>query len=207
MVSTVLLILPVMAFAHQPRLVMGELDEPVEIFNPEVSQAFYAELEGAPEYYVIRADEPFNFYLSMTVADEPGVDTDYVVRATQDSAPVITLDGTAHEWTEFHEEFAGDDYLNGPEQEMAVEAGEYLIEVSSPDNSGKYVLVVGKKESFPFGESVKMFKVLPDLKKDFFNKSGWAIFEGLIVRGLAIFGGIIILLIVFIIWWIKKRKK
>jgi len=36
------------AFAHQPRLVESDF---TLIESPEVSQAFYAELKGKPDYY------------------------------------------------------------------------------------------------------------------------------------------------------------
>ena len=43
------------ASAHQPRLVIGDnatMGNPIVILNPEVSQAFYGELQGLPNYYI-----------------------------------------------------------------------------------------------------------------------------------------------------------
>jgi len=44
------------AFAHQPRLIG---DKPtIEVRDPEISQAFYAWLAGAPQTYTIRSAVP-----------------------------------------------------------------------------------------------------------------------------------------------------
>ena len=51
----------------------------------------------------------------------------------------------------FYEPFGGDRDLLGPEYDGEVPAGAYSVVVTSPDNTGKYVLAVGRKEKFPPG--------------------------------------------------------
>ena len=52
--------------SHQPRIVSEEM---TQIENPEVSQAFYAELKGKSDYYQIESEEPFKLYVGILVPD------------------------------------------------------------------------------------------------------------------------------------------
>ncbi len=161
------------ALAHQPRLVGSKPS--IEVRKPEVSQAFYARLEGGPQSYYIRSDKPLRLYLNLLVADQPGIDTDYrAVLYRGDTTPdnvIARLDGPGFVWKPFYEPFGGDHYLRGPEFDQDMPAGTYVVVVTSSDNAGKYALAVGKKESFPIGEIIRTIGVLPRLKKEFFGKS------------------------------------
>ena len=55
------------ASAHNPRLVYDinpQLDKPIEISSPDVSQAFYGKLSGTDEYYHFQLAEKQDFYFS-----------------------------------------------------------------------------------------------------------------------------------------------
>jgi hypothetical protein len=168
------------ALAHQPRLVN---DRPsIEVRDPEISQAFYARLAGSPQIYVIRSQVPLRLYVNILVPDVPGVDMDYEAVITRKEAPsdhiLALLDGKIYDWRPFYEPFGGDHYRLGPEYDDNVPAGTYTIVVSSPDNQGKYVLAVGKKERFPPGEMARTIVTLPELKK-YFGKSPWTAYFNL----------------------------
>ncbi len=169
--STGLFFVP--AFAHQPRLVGHQ--KLIEVKNPDISQAFYANLNGSPQVYKIVTDKPLRLYVNLLVPALPNIDKDVSAQVFRDSeAPensMKRLDGPSYEWTRFYEPFGGDTYLKGPEYEEQVPAGTYLIKVSSPDNQGKYAVAIGKKEKFPPGEILRTIVVLPKLKKTFFEKS------------------------------------
>jgi hypothetical protein len=47
----------------------------------------------------------------------------------------------------------------------------YEIRVSSPNNDSKYSLAVGEIEAFDMKEGLNALKVIPELKKSFFNES------------------------------------
>lgn len=93
------------------------------------------------------------------------------------------LDGPSTTWTPFYEEFGGDHYLWGPEfaaddslkgealKGRQVPAGNYTLTVSSPNNSGKYSLVVGDLEAFPPLEMLNALILVPQLKSGFFGES------------------------------------
>ena len=119
------------------------------------------------------------------------------------------MDGTNHTWTEFYEHFAGDNYFEGPEYEASVEGGSYTVEVYSPDNLGKYVLAVGKKEQFSASDWWDTLKTMPKLKR-YFGKPAYTMFFNYI--GLFLLGSLLALvglvwLSVWIVRRVRKRKK
>jgi hypothetical protein len=167
-------------FAHQPRLVG---DRPsIEVRDPEISQAFYARLAGNPQTYHIRSEVPLRLYVNLLVPDIPGIETDYeavISRDAEGGGEVLArLDGKTYGWRPFFEPFGGDRYKLGPEFDEPVPAGAYTVVVSSPDNTGKYVLAVGKIEKFPPKEIARTIVALPKLKT-YFGKSPWTAYFNL----------------------------
>jgi hypothetical protein len=177
------LFMPNMAIAHQPRIVKGNF---VEITNPEVSQAFYGELQGTPVEYRINLDRQFRLYVGILVPDIPNVRKDIaaeIYRVKNGAKETVKLlDGSTFEWTPFFEKFAGDNYFWGPEYKAddaqkgvslsgrLVANGEYHIKVFSPSNQGKYTLAVGDLEEFPLKEIVNCMTSIPQIKRVFFGE-------------------------------------
>lgn len=184
--------------AHQPRYIKdGQL---VIIKNSDISQAFYGELKGRSADYLIDLKEAGDLYFQILAPDLPGVDKDKTV--TIDYAPALgrpavnfaIIDPASAVWQNFYEEYGGDNYLAGPSVKKSGEPGYYFIKITSPDNSGKYVLAAGEKEEFPPLEIIKALITMPQLKKDFFQEpiSQW--FNGKIGK---YFGfGLLIIIIV-----------
>jgi hypothetical protein len=187
------------ASAHEPRYIQD--DQLVLIKNPGVSQAFYSELKGAPAYYLIDLKQAQDLHFQILVPDLPGIQmdktvkVDYTLTLGQPAANFLSLDPGSTVWTKFYEEYAGDNYWQGPDETKSADAGYYIIKISSPDNTGKYVLVVGDKEEFPPLEIVKALITIPQLKTNFFNKPIWRSFEGKIGK---YFGISLIILIIFV---------
>lgn len=189
--------------AHQPRLVFDEANSeqnPFVINNPDISQAFYGEFKNnEPEYFRVTLPQEMSFYLSLLVPDNQNASKEVsaimIKLNSPESSIPLSLSGKNFDWKKYYEEFAGDNYLQGPSEEKILPAGEYLIKVESKDNVGKYVVVIGKIESFPFMESVKTIFALPDLKMEFFETSFFSVFSGIIGKGLLILIVIIIILI------------
>lgn len=191
-----------LVFAHQPRIVS---DEVTNIENPEASQAFYGKMESAPAYYHLHTEKEIDFYVSILVPDVPGIgkDISVEVKNKETGEEVLLLEAGSQEWTHYFEEFAGDWYFEGPEKEMALPAGKYEIKVFSPDNEGKYVLVVGKKEEFPLGEIVNTMISLPSLKQDFFEKPAFTAYFNI----LGLFLGVVLALLFAVVFLIVKYNK
>ncbi|TMS41668.1 MAG: hypothetical protein FGO69_07260 [Methanobacterium sp.] len=163
------------ASAHQPRLVIGDnatMGNPIVILNPEVSQAFYGELQGLPNYYKITSDKPFKFYINLLVPASPGIPPDFISAEILDSSGTVlmTINGQNSTWEPYFEEFGGDNYLKGPDARANLTAGTYYIKVYNSANMGKYSIAVGEIESFPIDESLKALVTIPLLKEQFFGK-------------------------------------
>jgi len=204
-ISILFVLVGTVVLAHQPRLVFDK--NYIRIENPEISQAFYGELKGEPAYYQIEEKYGFNLYVGILSPKIEGADKDFSVETSRNGEIIFVLDGISQEWLSFYEEFGGDYYYEGPENRISVEPGIYTLKVFSPDNRGKYVLVVGEKEEFPLKEIINTVKTLPRLKKDFFGKSSLTAFFNII--GLFLFGPLIVLFVIifFIILYKKKRHK
>lgn len=167
--------LPVIASAHQPRIVESRL---TEVPEPEISKAYYGKLSGEPDVYVINATVPFDLYVGVLVPDIEGQkkDVSAVVLKNQPAGEaggeeLAVLDGLNFEWKQFYEPFGADTYWKGPEYKARAEAGTYEIRVWSSNNDSKYSLAIGEIEVFDGKETLNALTLIPKLKKDFFNES------------------------------------
>ena len=161
--------------AHQPRLDTTNtvsVENPIIVDNPEISQAFYGQLNGKPVYYQINSDKPFKLYVNLLVPTSPGQGGEFISAEVTDSSGkvVMFLNGTNSTWTPYFEEFGGDYYLKGPEDTIQVPAGTYNIKVFNSQNQGKYSIAIGKIEAFPVNEALTSLFTLPLLKQQFFAK-------------------------------------
>jgi hypothetical protein len=166
-----ILILPsITAFAHQPRIPEGNT---INIEEPEISKAYYAQLQGEPHIYDIESKEDFLLYVNILVPNLEGQTKSIkatIIKYGQNEETIKILDGNNFQWEEFFEPFGYDSYLKGPEFETQTEAGKYKIVISGATNKEKYALAIGKKEYFDFKETTNALKLIPIIKKDFFNE-------------------------------------
>jgi len=184
--------------AHEPHYVKDS--RLIVIKNPDISQAFYGELKGWPAYYLINLKTAQDLFLQILVPDLPEASRDkevtveYAEELGQKAISFAQLDPTEVPWQAYYEEYAGDHYLAGPSLTKPGEPGYYIIKVSSPDNSGKYVLAVGEKEELLPAEMIKALITIPQLKKDFFQEplKGW--FSGKVGKYFIV--GLLIVLVV-----------
>ena len=105
-----LLIVSTPVLAHQPRLTEQVI---TNIIDPEVSKAYYAELSGEPQTYIINATGSFNLYVNILVPDILGQmkDVTATIFKNGDTAhPVAILGGLNTEWKYFFEPFGYDTY-------------------------------------------------------------------------------------------------
>lgn len=165
-----ILIMATGALAHQPVIVK---DQPIEIEKPEISRAFYGELNGKSRSYFITADKSFDLYVNLLVPKNTNAKGRYSARVYQliNGQKILLTDIKAESvvWQEFYEPFGGDSYFKGPEFKQNVPAGRYEIEVYNTNNQGKYVLAVGEKEFFGPKEIASVYTEVPKLKAEFFG--------------------------------------
>jgi hypothetical protein len=161
--------------AHQPRLEVGvnsSLSNPIVVQNPEISQAFYGNLKGQPDYYKITSNKTFELFVNILVPQSPGISSDFMSAQVTDSSgkTLALLGGNNSDWMPMFEEFGGDYYLQGPTFDQNVSAGTYYIKVFNTNNTGKYSLAIGDIETFPPDESIKALINIPILKEQIFGK-------------------------------------
>ena len=167
------------AYAHQPRISFGakhSLFNPIVIKNPEVSKAYYGRLTAEPDYYRIDSSAPYQLYLNILVPDLRDSKLDMSVDVISDNKTLLSLKGKGYKWERFFEPVARDNYLKGPELDWRLRQGTYFIKIYNKGNTGKYSLAVGKIESFPLPEVIKMAFTLPVIKVRFFNKPAYSAF-------------------------------
>lgn len=197
----VLTFLPVLTFAHQPRIVESDA---TEVIDPEISKAYYATLSGAPHIYTIDSKVDFDLYVSILLPDIKSADKSTVAEVFKGEESIATLGGKNADWKSFFEPFGQSNYLDGGEYKARAEAGVYTITVKSDNNDSKYSLAVGEIEAFDRAEGMNALSIIPELKRDFFEESpitfirspfGWGLIVvmyvlafafGLIYRAIAI---------------------
>jgi len=153
--------------AHKP---FYEISNYTLIETPEISHAYYSELNGSEHIYEINSDKDFNLYVNILVPYE-SKHRDFLVEIYQDSTLIYTLNNENYNWTYFFEPIGGDEYWMGPEYEKISESGNYKLNVSSKNNTGKYILATGKIESFSFQDTINTITILPKIKSEFFDKN------------------------------------
>lgn len=161
-------LVPILAFAHQPRIIESRI---TQVLEPEISKAYYGELTGEPDVYIIKMDEAFDLYVNVLVPDIEGQKKDVSAVVLKDRQELAVLDGLNFDWTVFFEPFGQSTYWMGPEYRARAEAGTYEIRVWSSNNDSKYSLAIGEIEAFDGKEGLNALMLIPDLKKDFFNES------------------------------------
>ncbi|MCA9324972.1 hypothetical protein KDA23_02805 [Candidatus Saccharibacteria bacterium] len=198
---------PVASSAHQPVFPEPESSSDyVEINEPDISHAFYGTLTGYPHTYqlVVTADEsPVTLFAEVLVPDREDVTNDrsviIVKEAQHGVSEVARLRAREAGWESFFEPFGADRYRRGDSYETELDTGVYLIEVSTPENQGPYVLVVGKREAFSIFDYpqliVDMYRV-----KHWYGKSGWLVLQSPLVY--------VPLVLIVLVWgfiWYRRR--
>ncbi|MFZ2039036.1 MAG: hypothetical protein WAV11_03835 [Minisyncoccia bacterium] len=204
------------AQAHQPRLVykmVSTIETPFIISNPDISQAFYGRLKNSSaDYFKVTLNTEQSLYLGLLTPDnnEAASEVSAIVIKlnSPDSDIKMSLGGSDSVWEKYYEDYAGDNYWQGPDTKKLLPAGDYLITISAKDNIGKYVLVVGQTESFPFAEAMKTLYNLPDLKMGFFGTSFLTVFSGIIGKYLLYsLIGLVIMLTLIVWYFIRRHNK
>jgi len=126
--------------------------EVVTIQNSETEQLILGELTDAPEMYEIVSETPFTLTAEIrAIPDSVNSLTPQLsgiiirqkeIRGVEEIARLNALDVP---WAVVSDTNTGLKYQAGPYFSEKVEAGTYRIEVSSPNNQGKYMLLVGSQ--------------------------------------------------------------
>lgn len=149
---------------------MYRIDDPVRIHY------HYGMLQNFPHTYEVVIPEPLILSVSVMVPDMEGalntVNGIIVKRegrqgSVREVARLLAADAS---WESFYEPWGGDSYRRGTSFAQEMEPGTYRIEVSTPDNTSPYVLVVGTETG---RGDVSYFEMLRRVKavKEFYGRS------------------------------------
>ncbi len=173
--------LPFVVLAHQPWLITFEkYEDTFMIEDTQVSKAYYVDMTGFPHNYEFSLGEKREVFLEILVPDIGTVDDVYsgtLVKKNRNKIELVDrMEAKTAEWESFYEVHGGDSYRRGGSFRGELEAGDYLLEMSSPDNLGKYVLVVGELEDFSDLSMGELYKRIYEIKK-FYNKPFFAVLQ------------------------------
>lgn len=192
------------ALAHLPRL--AGLAVATVIKDPEISQAFYGKLNGAPAIYTINAPSPFHLYLQLLSPKTADARTDFSAAIIKDGRPLADLQSADGLWSVMYEPFGNDYYFQGPEFETDASAGVYTVEISNPGNQGAYALAVGKTEIISLGGLLGTLSALPVLKTEYFGEPAWTAYNNFIGLSALIILAVIGIVSYFVVKLIYVRR-
>jgi len=193
------------AHAYVPQVVVQEsLHDITVIDDPELSQAFFGELQDFPHTYEIRADKSFTLYTQIRVPELESSKNNVsgiIIKEqkkgrVEEVARFLALDA---QWAVHKDTLIGEEYREGAQFEKELGPGVYRLEVHTPDNLEKYILRVGKKEDMNIGYFELLGRII-DIKKFYETSVFWIIlspyaYVPLLV--LTVLGGL---------WYLWRRK-
>ena len=115
--------------------------------DPYVQREYLGTLSDFPDMYELTSDVAFT--LQVKVRQRASSEAPFgliVVRQNEDDGgvtEVVRLNQPLEEWTKVSDSTLGMKFLEGTALTRDLQPGTYRIEVSSPDNKGDYMLVVG----------------------------------------------------------------
>lgn len=153
LITSFILLLPVaQAFEALEETVPTQY-EIITIQNPEIEQLILGELTDAPEMFEIVSDVPFTLTAEIrAIPNTSGATSPQLsgiiirqkeIRGVEEVARLNASDAA---WTVLTDPDSGLVYQAGPYFSEPVEAGIYRIEVSNPNNQGKYLLLIGNQK-------------------------------------------------------------
>lgn len=87
-ILTLSLLTPAIALAHQPKITENS---ETNVSDPEISKAFYGQLNGEPHTYTISSDKDFNLYVNILVPAIPKQEKDVSAEILKDGNTINTL--------------------------------------------------------------------------------------------------------------------
>jgi len=83
----------------------------IAVSNPEISQAHYGWLAGAPAIYAISSAKPFRLHLNLMSPQLSDARVDFSAKIYRNGQLLEIMNGVDFIWSAYYEPFAGDYYL------------------------------------------------------------------------------------------------
>lgn len=158
--------------------------EPFIVSEPaSAARVYLGELEGYPDMYEIASTEAFTLSLALATLpnSEPIPALSVIIVEVNESgvAEQARLPYVVGEWEAQRQSVTGLTLVAGPTYEEELPAGLYRIEISSPDNLGKYLLTLGNESA-----GAGYFAALGSIARtyEFAGKSSWGMIRALYVQ-------------------------
>lgn len=194
------------AFAFEAYIISGKKGE-VAIREPEVTKYFHDELKGEARRYSFELAEPANIYVNLFVPLGSNARGKYSLRMLSGDKEVAFLDGTTTAWKEWYDARFREHYNRGPSFEGRIEAGSYIIEVFSSENSGKYILQVGNNDRYQLPQLLNFYWQIPVLKLGFFQTPITEFFFTAFFLAAVAILGVLLILILFVRYIVSAVKE
>lgn len=139
-----------------------------------LSQVFFGELTGMPHTYEFVLDETRSVVLSLRTpptASSTNSVSGIIIKVPRKGRveEVARLIGHDASWSRGKDDLTHDTYLQGPSYSGELTPGTYRVEVHTPDNMEKYMLVIGTDERMTIGYFELLGRMLTI--KDFYEVS------------------------------------
>jgi hypothetical protein len=191
--------------AYVPQMVEQEsLADITLIADPTLSQGFYGTLEGFPHTFEIHVPESFVFRVQLrtpNLSSNTNAISGIIIKEQKRGVKEITrLLGKDASWEVHTDTLSGTLYREGASFEQELEPGVYRIEVHTPDNTEKYVLMMGKYEDMTIGYFTLLGRIM-DIQT--FNERSvlWVVLSPYVYLPLLLFvlcGGVL--------WYIHRKR-
>ena len=127
-------------------------DDYIVITDLAKLQAYYGRLNNYPHTYLLTITDPTEVVVKILIPDADTGQNDrsvIIVRQEKQGVSEVTrLRAKEAAWEVFFEPWGANRYRQGETYRDTLESGTYLIEVSSPNNTGQYTLMVGEQWSW-----------------------------------------------------------
>ena len=121
--------------------------ENMPIVDPKASQEFFAELRGFPQTYEFVVKNRFDFSAQISVPDTNKQENDVsIILVKEERRGVSEIErthGKDYAWDSVRDTMLAERFRMGGSIKATLEPGVYRLEVSAPDNQGRYRLVLG----------------------------------------------------------------
>jgi hypothetical protein len=140
------------AFAYNPIVVKPP--QPYDVIpvegDPYIEHQFLGILEDYPEMFEIKTESSIDLKISLRQLDtDKAVPFGLIMVRQNDGdggvSEVLRQNEAVADWKKVKDSILGINFLEGTAIQKSVSPGTYRVEVSTPDNKGAYMLVVGEE--------------------------------------------------------------
>ncbi|MEK7462436.1 MAG: hypothetical protein AAB618_02580 [Patescibacteria group bacterium] len=149
-----LVLLTSVSFAYAYNPIPAEPTEAYSLIeiegDPYVERSYLGDLEDAPDMYELKTDVAITLKMQVMQRSNKKAQPFGLIIVRQNDidggvAEIVRQNEPLEKWTKERSQMLGMRFLTAPVLEKEITPGTYHIEVSTPDNKGSYMLLVGEE--------------------------------------------------------------